>query len=128
MVGTFKTGALSVSTIVHMWVQRNKKLGQFCDAWSKTSLKAQVRGGHGSVKDLGSFPPVFMGGGGVGGDAEVVIYVPRSGCDTVSIGWTSVNMICGVGVGLGGLKYHNRMPKVNLERFGVAMNGLLTIP
>ena len=86
MVGTFTTGASSVSTNVHMWVRRNEKLGKFCTTWLRKSHKAQVQGGHGSYGDFSAFPSVFMGGGGVGIDAEDFSCVEGGGCDTVSIG------------------------------------------
>ena len=67
-----------------------------------------------------------VGGGGV--DRRVVICVPRGGCETVSIGWSGVNTIYGVEVGLGRSRYHTGMPKVNPERFRVVMTSLLMIP
>ena len=111
-----------------MGVQRNDKSGKFCAAWSRTSHKAQLGGGRGSVGDLGSLPLVFGGGEGVEVYAKAVGCVPGGGCDTVLIGWTSVSMICGVGMGVGGSRYCIGIPKVNPGRLRVTMTGLLTIP
>ena len=53
--------------------------------------------------------------------------VERGGCHTVSIGSTSFNKICGVGVGLGGSRYHTGIPKVNPARLSVSVTSLITI-
>ena len=60
-------------------------------------------------------------------DEGTTRYVLGGGCNAISIGWTCVNMIFGVWVGLDRLRYHTRMPKVNPRMLRVAMAGLLTI-
>ena len=92
-----------------------------------TSHKSQVGGGRGSVKDFGSLPPVFMGGGCARVEVEAVGYVPGGGCDTVSLGWTGVNTIYGVGWRVGGSRYHTGIPKVNPARLSVSVTSLITI-
>ena len=53
---------------------------------------------------------------------------PRGGCDTVSMGWTRVNMTWGVGGGVGGSRYYIGIPNVKLGKLRVAMKGLFKIP
>ena len=69
-----------------------------------------------------------MGGRGVEVAIEEIGYVPGDGCDIISIGWTGVNMIWGVGGGVIGSRYHTGIPKVNPRRLRVSTTGLLTIP
>ena len=70
--------------------------------WSRKSHKAQLGDGSFFVGDFATLILVFVGGGGAGVDKGTIGSVQGGGCDIVSIHWTSVNMICGVWVGLGG--------------------------
>ena len=74
------------------------------------------------------FPSAFFGVGGVGLQMGVVFDGPGGGCDTVSMGWTGVNMTWGFGGGVGALRYHTGIPNVKLGKLRVAMIGLLMMP
>ena len=61
-------------------------------------------------------------------ETKVVFDGLGGGCDTVSMGWTGVNMTWGFEGGVGGSRYRTRIPNVKLGKLRVAMIGLLTIP
>ena len=77
---------------------------------------------------LVAFPPTLFGGGGVGVEPRVLFGGIEGVCDIVSMGWKRVNTTWGVGGGVGGSRYHTKIPNVKLGKLRVAMIGLPIIP
>ena len=74
-----------------------------------------------------SFPHPSWEEGGAGAETGAVIDVPGGGCDIILIYWTGVNTIWGFEGGVGGSRYHTRIPKVKPRKLRVVMTGLITI-
>ena len=77
---------------------------------------------------FGGLSPTFFGRGGAVLGMKCMFNGPRGGYYSISIGWTGFNTSWGIGIGVGGSRYHIGIRNVKLGKLRVAITGLLMIP